>query len=151
MNARGDNHRKRNAERQQEDVRRRVRAALSEIEAEMKARSSSGNTYLPKERLSLALVLRRAGRIDKNTLKRPYHETLRKEVEAFLSKYVSKLDVRPKRPATRSMQIDDYAQMLVASRIAHEETEKKLDAAESEIKREADEIAALRNELEALR
>ena len=151
MSDKNPDHRKINAQRQRNEVQTRIRAALEELRSEALVEQSSGTATL--RRLSLASVLRRAGGIDKNTLKQPYHASLRQEVELFLQEpgwnwpAKKKLANRNNRP----VELDHYAQMLVAAHVVRNDALKKLAAAQAEIQRLKAHISSLETEVAILR
>ncbi|RMC32862.1 hypothetical protein C9E81_17630 [Paracoccus alkanivorans] len=106
----------------------------------------------PLRRLSFASVLRRAGGVDKNTLKQPYHALLREEIELFLRECAG--DARAGRKAKsqdkRPLDLEHYAQMLVASHIVRDEAKRQLADAEAEVQRQREYIAALEVKVAAL-
>jgi hypothetical protein len=87
--------RRNGAARAKDDINDRVTKAMRAIERDI-AESYDPKTgfyrYRPnKGRLSVAEVLRRAGNVDKNTLKQPYHARLKEDVDQFVAAQGSKL------------------------------------------------------------
>lgn len=143
-------HTKINAERQRANVQSRIRKTLATLRAEVAA--EEGDAAKPPRRLSLAYVLRRAGGIDKNTLKQPYHSTLRQEVDNFLRQSSLKPQKKSglKEEAT-PVNLEYYAQLLVAAQIVRDEATRKLAAAELEIETLKARLDSLEAELMNLR
>lgn len=151
MSDKHPDHRKINAQRQRKEVQTRIRAALEELRSEALAEPSNG--VATSRRLSLASVLRRAGGIDKNTLKQPYHALLRQEVELFLQE-PGRNGPANKKPANRNnrpVELDHYAQMLVAAHVVRDDAMRKLAATQDEIQQQKAHIASLETEVATLR
>jgi len=152
MSDKNPDHRKINAQRQRNEVQTRIRAALEQLRSEALVEQSNGGTVASR-RLSLASVLRRAGGIDKNTLKQPYHASLRQEVELFLQEPGWNWPAKKKlaNRNNRSVDLDHYAQMLVAAHVVRDDALKKLAAAQAEIQQQKADIASLETEVAILR
>jgi hypothetical protein len=95
---------------------------------------SGFHTYAPNRgRMSIGEVLRRAGGVDKNTLKAPYHAKVRKEVLAFVTTQRARLfahdrsDARKRAAEAKSDSelVDWYAQIAKAADVRADRAEAK--------------------------
>jgi len=154
MSARESDHRQINAERQRDDVQKRVRTALQALRAEIDANVINGKRAYPR-RLSLSEVLRRAGGVDKNTLRQPYHGALRAEIEQFLASAWTAFPSRKnngRSPTGGSLRnLDHYAQMLVAAQILRDEAIRKQKELQAELDQLKGKIAVLETQNESRR
>ncbi|OJX77438.1 hypothetical protein [Magnetospirillum sp. 64-120] len=114
------NHQQLNADRQRAEVRRRVQDAMAVIRAEI---GPDGAYPHNKGRITIAEVLRRAGGVDKNTLKASYHQALRSEVEAFVASFSPEREAKPSPSAPQGPRhdLERLAQALVAAQVVRDE------------------------------
>jgi hypothetical protein len=134
-------------------VQKKIRAALDALRSEIDTNINKGNPPYPR-RLSQSEVLRRAGGIDKNTLKQPYHSDLRAEVERFLDEVRRELPSKKSKNRSRVgglNNLDYYAQMLVAAQVLRDDAVRKRKELEAELSLLKDRVAVLEREYERLR
>jgi len=126
-------HQEVNATRQRAAIGLAVRSALDAIRADIDA---FGFYPHNRGRISQAEVLRRAGRIDKKTLRAPYHAELRQLISGFVLSHKrakdKSLNRREQYPEADSQKAGGYdlaqlAQALVAAQILRDEAIEKLD------------------------
>jgi hypothetical protein len=130
-----------NATRQRERVAERVYAAIASMQSEIDAARRKG---APIKRLSRSAVLKRAGKVDKNTLKQPYHDALMKAVDAFLASNSIVAKKSNVKSMTETHDLGYYAQLLVAAQIVR-------DAAQAEARESKARIATLEEENRSLK
>jgi hypothetical protein len=117
-------HLKSNALQQRAGVERAVKTALEEIREEIK---SYGSYPHNKGRVSQAEILRRAGNVDKKTLRAPYHVALRDLVSGFVNAHNPKSAKKLQPPVQGrgawkgGYDLETLAQALVAAQILRDE------------------------------
>ena len=129
-----------------QDIDRNVRAAMAAIRRDIDEAydtQTGYHAYGPNRgRMSISEVLRRAGNVNKNTLKEPYHAQLRKDVLKFVEAEKLRLIAHQRSEArkraalarTDSELIDWYAQVAKAADF-------RADKAESVAKELSDNLA----------
>jgi hypothetical protein len=120
------------------DVDTSVRAAMATIKKDIDGCydvKTGFHSYAPNRgRMSIAEVLRRAGGVDKNTLKEGYHKDLRTDVLAFVAAQKARLTAHHEAEARKvkaaatsaSQMVDSYAQIAKAADFRADEAEREV-------------------------
>jgi BMFP domain-containing protein YqiC len=146
LDDRKSTHHRINADRQRADVHRRIEAAIASMRSDLESRMRGGEKSAPW-RVSRNEVLRRAGKIDKNTLKRPYHKDLKCKVDAFLKEAAALQTLRSEKLNTIESEqpsLNHYAQMLAAAQITRDSARQEAEALRRKVAELEAEIANLR-------
>jgi hypothetical protein len=128
-----------------------MRRIADDLERTYDPKSGFSNYPANRGRISVAEVLRRAGGIDKNTLKQSYHAETRAAVRAFVAQAQTRCCAHAKADATARQEerkqeedsIERYAQLLYAA-------EYKRDEAIAMVQRLQGELAAKDRRIEEL-
>ena len=128
------------------NIQRRLVEAMTNFKREIDNNIKAGDPPLSRK-ISRAEILRRAGNIDKNTLKASYHEDINKALDAFIKKNNDRHWKLHEKKAInteeRPLGLDHYAQMLLVA-------ETKLEQVTAELKDSLATVEALRQKLAAL-
>lgn len=140
------NAQQRNAKRQRDEVTERVEGAMASMQLEIDSLRKKG---LKVKRLSRSAVLALAGKVDKNTLRQPYHAELSKAVDAFVERNTL---AKPKslsdpKSMTDTHDLGHYAQLLGAAQIMRDEARKEANELKARVDALEAENRSLRGEL----
>jgi len=95
--------------------------------------------------------MRIAGKVDKNTLKQPYHAELMKAVDAFISSNSVSVSKPGAKSMTETHDLGHYAQLLLAAQITRDAAEAETEKMRARVDALEEEVRTLRTELSASR